>query len=78
MKAGFNELRFFIIYYKKMNQSKVINYLTQNISSLNGVGEKIMRLLKKKKIEKISDLLWNTPQGFTDRSNVKQLDNLEI
>ena len=61
-----------------MNQSKVINYLTQNISSLNGVGEKIMRLLKKKKIEKISDLLWNTPQGFTDRSNVKQLDNLEI
>ena len=61
-----------------MNQSKVINYLAQNISSLNGVGKKNMNLLKKKKIEKISDLLWNTPQGFTDRSNVKQLDNLEI
>ena len=61
-----------------MNQSKVINYLSQNISSLKGVGKKTMSLLKKKRIEKISDLLWNTPLGFTDRSNVKQLDNLEI
>ena len=50
-----------------MNQSKVINYLSQNISSLKGVGKKTMSLLKKKRIEKISDLLWNTPQGFTDR-----------
>ena len=61
-----------------MNQSKVINYLAQNISSLNGVGKKTMSLLKKKQIEKISDLLWNTPEGFVDRSNVKQLDKLEI
>ena len=34
--------------------------------------------MKKKKIEKISDLLWNLPQDFTDRSNVQTLDNLEI
>jgi len=61
-----------------MNQSKINNFLTQNVSALDGVGIKIKKLLKKKKIEKISDLLWNLPQSFTDRSNVKTLDNLEI
>ena len=61
-----------------MNQSKLQNFLLQNITSLNGVGIKIKSLLKKKKIEKISDLLWNLPQGFTDRSNVQTLDKLEI
>ena len=61
-----------------MNHSKIYNFLTQNISKLKGVGVKTKKLLKKKKIEKISDLLWNLPQGFTDRSNMKKLDNLEI
>ena len=61
-----------------MNQSKMNNFLSQNVSTLKGVGHKIKNLLKKKKIEKISDLLWNIPQGFTDRSNVRSLDNLEI
>ena len=61
-----------------MNQSKTHGFLIQNISKLKGVGSKIKKLLKKKKIEKISDLLWNFPEGFTDRSNVKTLDNLEI
>ena len=61
-----------------MNQSKIHNFLIQNVSALDGVGIKINKLLKKKKIEKISDLLWNLPQGFTDRSNVQTLDKLEI
>ena len=61
-----------------MNQSKMYNFLNRNISSLNGVGPKVKKLLNKKKIEKISDLLWNLPEGFTDRSNVKTLNNLEI
>ena len=61
-----------------MNQSKIHDFLIQNVSMLDGVGEKTKKLLKKKKIEKISDLLWNIPQDFTDRSNVKTLDNLEI
>ena len=61
-----------------MNQSKIQDFLIQNISNLNGVGAKTKKLLKKKKIEKISDLLWNFPQGFTDRSNVQTLDKLEI
>ena len=61
-----------------MNQSKILNYLNQHVSSLNGVGIKIKKLLKKKGIEKISDLLWNFPQGFTDRTNLQTLNNLEI
>ena len=61
-----------------MNQSKVHNFLLQNVSTLKGVGNKTKKLLKKKKIEKISDLLWNFPQGFTDRSNIQTLDQLEI
>ena len=61
-----------------MNQAEVINFLSQNISKLKGVGKKTKEILKRKKIEKISDLLWNLPQGFVDRTNVKKLDNLEI
>ena len=61
-----------------MNQSKIHDFLIQNVSNLNGVGTKTKNLLKKKKIEKIFDLLWNLPLGFTDRSNVQTLDKLEI
>jgi len=61
-----------------MNQSKTHNFLIRNVSNLNGVGIKTKSLLKKKKIEKVCDLLWSFPQGFTDRTNVKTLDKLEI
>jgi len=61
-----------------MNQPKIINYLVKQVNLLNGVGSKTMRLLKKKKIEKVSDLLLNFPGGHTDRTIVKKLDKLEI
>ena len=61
-----------------MNHLNIQDFLTQNVTDLNGVGSKIKRLLKRKKIEKISDLLWNFPQGYTDRSNVQTLDKLKI
>jgi len=61
-----------------MNQSKIQKFLIQNVSVLDGVGIKTKQLLKKKKIEKISDLIWNLPQSYTDRSNVQTLDKLEI
>ena len=61
-----------------MNESKIHNYLTQNVTTLDGVGKKTLNLLKRKKIEKITDLLWNLPQGFTDRTNIQTLDKLEI
>jgi ATP-dependent DNA helicase RecG len=61
-----------------MNQSKMNTFLTQNVSTLDGVGSKIKTMLKKKKIEKISDLLWNLPQSFVDRTNIQKLNKLEI
>jgi len=61
-----------------MNQSKIHNFLIQKVSILNGVGLKTIKLLKKKKIEKVSDLLWSFPHGFTDRSYTQTLDKLEI
>ena len=61
-----------------MNNSKDYKFLVKNISNLRGVGIKTKQLLKRKKIEKVSDLLWNLPQAFTDRSNLKNLDILEI
>tara|TARA_B100000686_G_scaffold349762_1_gene443908 strand:+ start:332 stop:2392 length:2061 start_codon:yes stop_codon:yes gene_type:complete len=61
-----------------MNQFNIKDYLCKNVSTLDGVGTKLKKLLKKRKIEKISDLIWNLPQGYTDRSNVKTLDQLEI
>ena len=61
-----------------MNQLKIHNFLTQSVSNLAGVGTKTKILLKKKKIEKVFDLLWTLPEGFTDRSNLKKLNNLEI
>ena len=42
------------------------------------MGIKTKQLLSRKKIEKVVDLLWSFPQGFTDRSNLKSLDVLEI
>ena len=54
-----------------MNQSKNNDFLFHNVTTLNGVGSKISKLLKKKRIEKIAELLRNFPSGFTDRSNVQ-------
>ena len=61
-----------------MNQPSIQNFLTRNITKLDGVGNKTKKLLKKKNIEKISDLLWDFPHGYTDRSNLQDLDKLEI
>jgi ATP-dependent DNA helicase RecG len=61
-----------------MNQQKIQKYLMQDVSSLKSVGPKIKKLLKKKRIEKISDLLWQFPQGYTDRTNSRDLDQLSI
>ena len=61
-----------------MNKSKDYEFLIQNVTNLKGVGAKTKLLLKRKKIEKISDLIWSLPQSFTDRSNLKDLDVLEV
>jgi len=68
----------FIIYYKLMNHQNKQDFLNENVSTLSGVGTKIKNMLKKKKIEKISDLLWSFPHSFTDRTNLQTLNNLEV
>ena len=40
----------FIIYYKIMNQSKIKDFITQDITILAGVGTKTKKLLKKRKV----------------------------
>ena len=61
-----------------MNIVKKNDYLFKNVSSLQGVGKRLSKYLKKKKIEKINDLLWNLPFSYTDRSKFINLDKLEI
>ena len=54
------------------------NFLFEDVSIIDGVGKKLSVYLKKKKIEKVNDLLWNLPYSFTDRSEIATLDKLEV
>ena len=53
-------------------------FLFKSVSSIEGVRKKISTYLKKKKIEKVNDLLWNLPYSFTDRSETATLNKLEV
>ena len=61
-----------------MNLINKKNFLFEDVSNIKGVGKKISIYLKKKKIEKVNDLLWNLPYSFTDRSEITTLDKLEV
>jgi len=61
-----------------MNLINKKNFLFEDVSTIDGVGKKLSIYLKKKKIEKVNDLLWSLPYSFTDRSEVATLDKLEI
>jgi len=61
-----------------MNIVKKNDYLFNNVSSIRGIGKKISKYLKNKKIEKINDLLWHLPYSYTDRREFVSLDRLEI
>ena len=50
----------------------------KKVSNLKGVGTQLSKYLKKKKIEKIKDLLFNLPFSETDRSKISLIANLEI
>ena len=54
------------------------NILFEDVSKIKGVGKKLSDYLKKKKVDKINDLLWSLPYSYTDRSNIVTLNNLEI
>ena len=61
-----------------MNLINKKNFMFEDVSVIEGVGKKLSTYLKKKKIEKVNDLLWNLPYSYTDRSEVATLDKLEI
>ncbi len=61
-----------------MKKNNNHNYLFDNVETIKGIGKKLSTYLKKKKIEKVNDLLWNLPYSSTDQSASTTLDKLEI
>ena len=53
-------------------------FIFQNINKLKGVGVQLSKYLKKKRIEKIKDIILNLPYSEIDRSKIINLNNLEI
>mgnify|MGYP001368838603 FL=1 len=53
-------------------------YLLSDLSKLKGVGIKTSRILKKKKINNIFDLLWKLPKSYTDLSISTKIQDLKI
>ena len=54
------------------------DYLFRDVTILKGVGSNLSKYLKKRKIEKIKDIILNLPYSETDRSTVQKLKDLEI
>ena len=54
------------------------NFIFEDIKILKGVGTQLSKYLKKKKIEKIKDIILNLPYSETDRSKILKLNELEI
>ncbi len=61
-----------------MNIKSDYKFLLSDLSYLKGVGPKITKLLKKKKINNIFDLLWKLPKSYTDRSLTTKIKDLRI
>ena len=54
------------------------DFIFNHINQLKGVGPKLSKYLKKKKIEKIKDIILNLPYSGTDRSKISKTNELEI
>ena len=52
-----------------MNKDNIFD----SISNLKGVGSQLSKYLKKRKIEKIKDIILNLPYSETDRSKIVKL-----
>ena len=61
-----------------MNNNRNYKFLLSDLSNLKGVGIKTAKLLKKKNINNIFDLLWKLPKSYTDRSFSSKIENLRI
>ena len=54
------------------------DFIFQDVEKLKGIGSQLSKYLKKRKIEKIKDILLNLPYSETDRSQISQLNKLEV
>jgi len=54
------------------------DFIFNDVNKLKGVGPQLSKYLKKKKIEKVKDIILNLPYSETDRSKIYKLDELEI
>ncbi len=54
------------------------DFIFNDIKKLKGVGAQLSKYLKKRKIEKIKDIILNLPYSETDRSKITDLNKLEI
>ena len=54
------------------------DFIFSSVDNLKGVGPQLSKYLKKKKIEKIKDIILNLPYSETDRSKIYKLKDLEI
>ena len=53
-------------------------FIFEKINKIKGIGPQLSKYLKKRKIEKIKDIIFNLPYSETDRSKLSDLDKLEI
>ena len=61
-----------------MNNKSNYQYLLSDLSTLNGVGTKTTKILKKKKINNLFDMLWKLPRSYTDLSLSSKIKDLRI
>ena len=54
------------------------NFIFSSIDNLKGIGPQLSKYLKKKRIEKIKDVILNLPYSETDRSKIYKLKDLEV
>ncbi len=54
------------------------DFIFNDVKHLKGVGPQLSKYLKRKKIEKIKDIILNLPYSETDRSKLYKLNELEV
>ena len=54
------------------------DFIFNDVNKLKGVGAQLSKYLKKKKIEKVKDIILNLPYSETDRSKLYKLNELEV
>ena len=52
------------------------DFIFQNVNRLKGVGSQLSKYLKKKRIEKVKDIILNLPFSETDRSKIFKIKRI--